>query len=125
METFKKITLFTVISLASLAACSDKKSAQQHNTTSNENTSEVITPLDAKNSEQDEEEQTVFGITIDRAMNSISILTQNGDTLSFEYPESANPGVMARSHVGDTVTVKYVRIHDTDSLTAVFRGIKP
>lgn len=52
---------------------------------------------------------SVTGIALDGAMNSVFIKSlQNGDSLSFEYPD-LDRKLVDSWEIGDTVTVKYVK----------------
>lgn len=114
--------ILPLLALLALIATACGKSNKTSNDNGTDSTSATVTPYDLKNPAQTGEEQSVYGVTIDRAMNSIAVLTSNGDTLYFEYPENANRNKFAKSNIGDTVTVKYVTVSGEDSLTAIFRG---
>ena len=73
-------------------------------------------------------EITVVGEAYDGADRSIIIVTHEGDTLSFDLPE-IDPDKKQRWRIGDTVTIKYVKIRiggtEQDSVTALLKGRKP
>ena len=71
-----------------------------------------------------DDEQTSIGVAIDGAMNSITILDLNGDTLNFSYPD-LDPAKRVSWSIGDTVTIKYVEIDGEAQVNAVLRGKKP
>ena len=71
-----------------------------------------------------DEEQTSIGVAIDGAMNSITILDENGDTLNFSYSD-LDPAKRVSWSIGDTVTIKYVEVDGEAQVNAVMRGKKP
>ena len=86
-----------------------------------DSTSVTVSPYDLKSSGRGEE-QSVYGVAVDRAMNSLVVMTAEGDTMSFEYPDVEENFKFARPNIGDSVTVKYIRTDYQDSVTAVLRG---
>lgn len=71
-----------------------------------------------------DEEQTAIGVAIDGAMNSITILDLNGDTLNFSYPD-LDPSKRVSWTIGDTVSVKYVEVDGEAQVNAVMKGSRP
>lgn len=70
-------------------------------------------------------EYEICGITVDRAMNSIVVADENGDTLSFGYAEVEDRTNYQPSLIGDSVTVKYVTLNSgEDSVTAIIQCLK-
>ena len=70
------------------------------------------------------EEQTMIGVAVDGAMNSVEILAPNGERHSFSYPDLEAPK-RVDWNIGDTLTVKYLVIGENDSVLAVMRGSHP
>lgn len=125
----KKILSFAALSLSLMMTVScgnSKKTDDGSQLSDSDSCSEVVTPADVVNPHQIGKEQTVIGVTLDRAMNSILILDENGDSLSFSYADVDDRSKIAGSNIGDTVTVKYVKLASSrDSVTAIFRGKRP
>ncbi|MGN0213632.1 MAG: hypothetical protein ACI4AH_02355 [Muribaculaceae bacterium] len=69
-------------------------------------------------------EQTAIGVAIDGAMNSITILSEDGDTLSFSYPD-LDPSKRASWSIGDTVSIKFVEVDGEAQVNAVMLGRRP
>ena len=69
----------------------------------------------------------VVGEAYDGAERSIIIITDTGDTLSYDLPEDEDADIPRQSwRIGDTVTVKYVKVKTgniiEDSVTALLLG---
>lgn len=116
---FKLIFCLSVIS--AITACSDKKSTEKDDNNSY-NTQDTVNNT---KKETQTEEINLYGITIDRAMNSITVLSQSGDTITFELPETKPNHLFAHCLIGDSVTIKYIATTKQDSVTAIFKGYKP
>ena len=71
-----------------------------------------------------DDEQTSIGVAIDGAMNSITILDANGDTLNFSYPD-LDPAKRVSWSIGDTVTIKYNEVDGEAQVNALMRGARP
>ena len=111
-----RIVLITVMSI-SIVACGGTKSG------SDKNTADSVRVVESRNDIKSAgEEHSVYGVAIDRAMNSIVLLTIEGDTMSFEYPDVEENYNLVRCNIGDSVTVKFIRTDYQDSVTAVLRG---
>lgn len=116
----KLLRLVLIVALPAVAfSCGGGKADKGEQTT--DSVTAVVTPYDFKQAGVGEE-QSVYGVAIDRAMNSIMLLTIEGDTMSFEYPDVEENFKFVRCNIGDSVTVKYVRTEYQDSVTAVLRG---
>lgn len=120
----KKAIFFIAVSafVSLMIACGNSNKAGNDS----ESRTQVVTPADVVNPHQVGEEHTVIGVTIDRAMNSIIVLDENGDSVTFSYADIDDRSKIHGSNIGDTVTVKYVTLADNrDSVTAIFRGKRP
>ena len=103
-----KVSDFGAILLfAAFAACSGG---------SNSHMSEQINASDVADSEA---ETTTCGVVLDQAMNSVLVLTLDGDSADFSYPE-LEPNRRCSCGTGDTITIKHVG----DSVTLMLPGIK-
>lgn len=120
----KKILLsFLAIAALMFVSCGNAQKGENEK----DSVSDTITPADVANPNQKGGEQTVVGVAIDGAMNSIEILTLKGDTVNYAYPE-LDQSKRASWSIGDTVTIKYVKLagaNPTDSVTAVLKGKQP
>ena len=105
--------------LISVGCTNSKKSGTVNDSDS---VSATVTPEQLANPNQQGGEHSVFGVTLDRAMNSIVIITEKGDTMNFGYPNVEDRHSFASSNIGDSVTVKYVVVNHQDSVTAIMRG---
>lgn len=116
-----KILYSTIISglIFFASSCSGFKSNSNNTEDNNETT---MSSPKINNSPQQSNEQCVFGVTIDRAMNSITIIDSKGDTLTFEYPDIEDNSKLFRSNIGDSITVKFITTTYQDSVTAISRG---
>lgn len=119
-QRFLKL-LFSLSVISAVTACSDKKPTGKDN---NNSYNKQVNISDTKKGTQIEE-INLYGITIDRAMNSITVLSQSGDTVTFELPETKPNHLFAHCLIGDSVTIKYIATTKQDSVTAIFKGYKP
>ncbi len=62
------------------------------------------------------------GVVIDGAMNSVTIVSDNGDTLNFSYPDLA-PEQRYAWAAGDTITVTYTTIDGEDIVAELKKKI--
>lgn len=109
-----------------LFSCNNRSSNPNNSIEEGDSCSEVVTPHDVFNPNQVGKEITTIGVTLDRAMNSIVIIDENGDSAEFDYAEVENRSKIFGSNIGDTVTVKHVTLTDgRDSVTAIYRGRRP
>lgn len=112
----KKLSMIMLAALAmGMWSCGNSGSKEE----SADSTVVSVSPEDAV-----DEEQTSIGVAIDGAMNSITILDENGDTLNFSYPD-LDPAKRVSWSIGDTVTIKYVEVDGEAQVNAVMRGKKP
>ncbi|MGN1245823.1 MAG: hypothetical protein ACI4UN_04240 [Muribaculaceae bacterium] len=110
----------------SLISCNNRNSNPSNQIEDGDSCSATVTPLEAVNPNQVGKEITTIGVTLDRAMNSILIIDENGDSIEFDYAEVDNRTKIFGSNIGDTVTVKHVTLADgRDSVTAIYRGRRP
>ena len=117
--------------MATAAACGNGSRSTNAEIGEDDSCSATVTPRDMINPNQIGQEKTAIGVTLDRAMNSIVILDENGDSVSFDYAEVENRSKISGSNIGDTVTVKFVTLNSPgssetyDSVTAIYRGRRP
>lgn len=124
----KQILYMLVIPVfAIMMSCGNSKKADSESQISDSDScSATVTPADMVNPHQIGKEHTVIGITLDRAMNSIIVLDEKGDSLYFDYSDIDNRSKILGSNIGDTVTVKYITLaNNRDSVTAILRGRRP
>lgn len=120
IRTMKKLLIFAAVLVALTytggCSCSEK---------GHENGADTIDTIALEPAVEIGPEMTAVGEAYDGADRSIIIVTNDGDTLSFDLPEMEG-GSKQSWRIGDTVTVKYVkvRIGDTeeDSVISLFRG---
>ena len=118
--------LYAALLCATLSACNNRSSNPSNTIGKGDSCSETVTPHDLVNPRQVGKEITTIGVTLDRAMNSILIIDENGDSVEFEYADVENRAKIMGSNIGDTVTVKHVTLTDgRDSVTAIYRGRRP
>ena len=111
----RHLFLFSLILLASPLFFSCGNSGK-NGSDSTDSTSRTVTSAEVANPNIQGGEKSVYGVTMDRAMNSIVLLTQKGDTITFGYANVDDRHNFASSNIGDSVTVKYVVVHDKLSL---------
>ena len=116
--------LFAALLCITLLSCGNRNANSQIG--ENDSCSATVTPHDMVNPNQVGHEMTTIGVTLDRAMNTILIIDENGDSVEFDYAEVENRSKIFGSNIGDTVTVKHVELADgRDSVTAIYRGRRP
>lgn len=118
----KKLVYLLLMSATALSfvACGNTSGAEESDTTR-----VSITPEEVANVNQVGAEQSIIGVAIDAAMNSVLLLTPEGDSVMCSYPDLP-PAKRASWNMGDTITVKKVKLKDgTDSVTAILKGVKP
>ena len=119
-------SLYAALACLTLIACNNRNSNPSNEIEEGDSCSEVVRPHDVFNPNQVGKEITTIGVTLDRAMNSIVIIDENGDSAEFDYAEVENRSKIFGSNIGDTVTVKHVTLTDgRDSVTAIYRGRRP
>lgn len=124
----KKILFLLALPIFIMAmSCGNSKKGNDNSQISDSDScSPTVTPADMVNPHQIGKEQTVIGVTLDRAMNSIIVLDEKGDSLYFDYSDIDDRSKIFGSNIGDTVTVKYVTLAgNRDSVTAILRGKRP
>ena len=105
----KKTLIATLIGLMGIGMVSCGKAGS--NGGDNDSTVVTVSPEAAVDSEL-----TAIGVAIDGAMNSITIVNEHGDTLSFSYPDLA-PEKRYSWSTGDSITIKFVLIDDEPIVT--------
>ena len=113
----KKTLIATLIGLMGIGMVSCGKAGS--NGGDNDSTMVTVSPEAAVDSEL-----TAIGVAIDGAMNSITIVNEHGDTLSFSYPD-LEPSKRASWSIGDTVSIKYVEVDGEAQVNAVMLGKHP
>ena len=113
----KKTLIVTLIGLMSISIVSCGKANNE-----SENADSTVVSVSPEASV--DSEQTAIGVAIDGAMNSITIMNEHGDTLSFSYPD-LDPAKRASWSIGDTVSVKYVEVDGEAQVNAVMLGKHP
>lgn len=113
----KKTLIVTLIGLISISIVSCGKANNE-----SENADSTVVSVSPEASV--DSEQTAIGVAIDGAMNSITIMNEHGDTLSFSYPD-LDPSKRASWSIGDTVSVKYVEVDGEAQVNAVMLGKHP
>lgn len=127
MKKFFAVFLAAAMMLA-MAACSSSEDKKDNDTTaaaeqmaeSEPVEEEVIPDEDSSEQEQSSEQKTVSGTITDATMNTVTIETEDGVTLSFSIPEEANQTQTDGMTLGDTLEITYTgTIDGEDTSNAV------
>ena len=127
MRMRKLLYILTLpIFIIAMSCGNSKKADSDSQISDSDSCSPSVSSADMINPHQIGTEHTVIGVTLDRAMNSIIVLNEKGDSLYFDYSNIDDRSKIFGSNIGDTVTVKYVTLAgNRDSVTAILRGKRP